>query len=280
MNNLVYIVMDSCRFDTYEAARTPNMDRLGRAGKRYSYASWTSPSHYVLLMGLTPHTSPPGVFASEVYKEDFLLWRERLGIGDMDFKAFIPELSLPCQLKKYGYRTVGRVSLPVLNQFTTFSTHFDDYRLMDSHNDFAGMIEDIGFDPKTPSFHFFNLGETHYPYMLTKEEAPILHGVHGVFKHMNAAQAEKAAQAEDGERDPAEVFFNQEELERLRKQQIKACEYVDSLLPRLYSKLPKNTHLIITADHGELFGEEGYFGHGPVFHEKVFEVPFLEGRLD
>ena len=29
----------------------------------------------------------------------------------------------------------------------------------------------------------------------------------------------------------------------------------------------------------ELFGEAGYFGHGPIMHEKVFEVPFVEGRL-
>ena len=34
-----------------------------------------------------------------------------------------------------------------------------------------------------------------------------------------------------------------------------------------------------TADHGELFGEAGYFGHGPIMHEKCFEVPFLEGKL-
>ena len=28
---------------------------------------------------------------------------------------------------------------------------------------------------------------------------------------------------------------------------------------------------------GELFGEGGYFGHGPIMHEKCFEVPFVEG---
>jgi glucan phosphoethanolaminetransferase (alkaline phosphatase superfamily) len=31
------------------------------------------------------------------------------------------------------------------------------------------------------------------------------------------------------------------------------------------------------ADHGEAFGEGGYFGHGPVMHEAAFAVPFLEG---
>jgi len=45
MNNLFFIVLDSCRFDSFQAANTPNMDRIGKAEKRYSYASWTSPSH-------------------------------------------------------------------------------------------------------------------------------------------------------------------------------------------------------------------------------------------
>ena len=29
----------------------------------------------------------------------------------------------------------------------------------------------------------------------------------------------------------------------------------------------------------ELFGEAGYFGHGPIMHDKCFEVPFLEGKI-
>jgi hypothetical protein len=68
-NHLVYIIMDSCRYDSVMAASTPNMDRIGVAERRYSYASWTSPSHYAYLMGMTPHVSPAGVFASEVYKK-------------------------------------------------------------------------------------------------------------------------------------------------------------------------------------------------------------------
>jgi len=43
--------------------------------------------------------------------------------------------------------------------------------------------------------------------------------------------------------------------------------------------VPKNTHIVVTADHGELFGELGYFGHGPIMHDKVFEVPYLEGKI-
>ena len=35
----------------------------------------------------------------------------------------------------------------------------------------------------------------------------------------------------------------------------------------------------ITSDHAELFGEGGYFGHGPIQHDKVFEVFLVEGKL-
>jgi arylsulfatase A-like enzyme len=51
------------------------------------------------------------------------------------------------------------------------------------------------------------------------------------------------------------------------------------VLGRLVEKLPENTWLVVTSDHGELFGEDGYFGHGPINHDKVLEVPFVEGLV-
>ncbi len=266
--------MDSCRFDSYCAANTQNIDRLGKVEKRYSYASWTSPSHYAMLMGITPHNSPPGVFASEVYKADFKKWRKRLDIPDLEFKSFVPELSLTYKLHKMGYRTIGKVSLPVLNQYTTIAQYFDEYKLMDDHNNFIGMIEEIEFDNNQPAFYFLNLGETHYPYMLTGDEIPVLHGVHGVFKHLDfEGQSPKETE------DLTNYFFNKDRLFELRQQQVKAVEYIDMLFDKLYQKCPPSSYFIVTSDHGELFGEDGYFGHGPIFHLKVFEVPFVEGKL-
>jgi len=60
---------------------------------------------------------------------------------------------------------------------------------------------------------------------------------------------------------------------------IKAIRCLDSVFEKLFDLVPDNTYITVTSDHGELFGEEGYFGHGPIMHEKVFEVPFLEGKL-
>src|SRR5262249_30683799 len=117
-----------------------------------------------------------------------------------------------------------------------------------------------------------------YPYTLPGEsnDLPIVHGVHGVFKHMDDAADDSGASATQS----AEDFFRMDRMRELHQKQIKNVEYLDGLFEKLYDKIPlENTHLIVTSDHGELFGEDGFFGHGPVIHEKVFEVFFTEGRL-
>ena len=68
-NNYVLIIFDSCRYDTLVEAKPRTICKLGALEQRWSYASWTAPSHYNLLSGLLPHQSPPKVFASEYYKK-------------------------------------------------------------------------------------------------------------------------------------------------------------------------------------------------------------------
>jgi len=271
--DLIYIIMDSCRFDSWTRARTPNMDRLGEGHQRYSYASWTAPSHHSIFMGQVAHSSPTRILASEVYKKEYAKWVDRLDMPDLSFKSFVPELSLAKVLQKLGYRTNGRVSMPVLNPLTGFGRFFDDYKLMKDHNDFRGMVDGIEFSAAQPSYWFLNLGETHYPYMLKNEDLPVISGVHGVVKGMDEAIARSGDVPEE---EPQ--FFSAEDMRALHDQQVRCVEYVDGVLGALLDKAPVGTHFIIAADHGECFGEGDYFGHGPVMHEKVFEVPFLEGH--
>lgn len=272
-HNLVYIIMDSCRHDSYVRARTPNMDRIAEGERRYSYASWTAPSHHSIFMGQVAHKSPTRVMASEVYKKEFARWMDRLDVPDLSFKSFVPELSLAKVLGKLGYRTTGRVSMPVLNPFTGLNRFFDDYKLMSDHNDFRGMVDEVRFSADQPSYYFMNLGETHYPYMLKDENLPRISGVHGIVKGMDEAIARSGDAPEE-----EEAFFSREEMAALHDQQVRCVEYIDELLGELISKCPRDTHFIVSSDHGECFGEGDYFGHGPVMHERVFEIPFLEGR--
>jgi hypothetical protein len=89
-NNFIVITLDSCRFDTFMQAAPKTILKLGAGERRWSYASWTGPSHYNLLTGLLPHTSPPNVYASEYYKEDFYNYNKRLGAKDVEFAKMVP----------------------------------------------------------------------------------------------------------------------------------------------------------------------------------------------
>jgi len=274
VRNLVFITLDSCRYDSWTAAEPKTLARLGPVERRYSFATWTAPSHYNLLTGLIPHTSPPHVFASEYYKEDFLRYSERLGVEGIEFKRFLPHLWLPTFLKEIGYRTHGMVSLPVLNPLTGINRSFDTFELMPSHNDMAAMVDQMHFDSDQPAFYMLNVGETHYPYALPHEDPkdwPRISGVHGVFKRLEDASEDQPQPTEPRE------FFDQAKMGELRDRQIRAVDYLDGVFARLFDLLPDDTWVIVTSDHGELFGEEGFFGHGPVQHPKCTEVPFVEG---
>ncbi len=276
-NNYILIIFDSCRYDSFIRARPKVMRKLGRVEKRWSYASWTAPSHYNLLMGLLPHQSPKHVFASEYYKKDFFKFNERLGAENIEFKSLVPKLYFPSFLKeKLGYHTHARVSLPVLNPRTILNQGFDSYQLMKDHNDMRAMVREMRFPKDRPSFYLLNVGETHYPYALPDEppeEWPRISGVHGVFKHLDDHIV--GGKLVRGKK----RFFDPKALKELRQRQIKAVKYLDQVVEELFDIVPKNTYITITSDHGELFGEDGYFGHGPIQHDKVLEVPFVEGKL-
>ena len=269
--NLVIVVLDSLRYDSWVAAEPETLAQLGPVERRWSYATWTAPSHYNLLMGLLPHTSPPEVYASEYYKQDFLRYAERLAVPDMEFKKLLPSIFLPTYLKhSLGYRTYARVSMPVLNKHTVINRDFDSYELMPTHNDMAAMLPELRFDDATPSFHLLNVGETHYPYATPDEdpsEWPRISGVHGVFKHLD--EGEVAGDMVD--------FFDSTSMRTLRDRQVESVRYLDRVFARLFDLLPSDTWVVVTSDHGELFGEARFFGHGPIMHEKVLEVPFVEG---
>lgn len=279
-NHFIIVILDSLRYDSYMAAEPKVIGKLGKVEKRYTYASWTAPSHYNLLTGLLPHTTPPHVYASEYYKEDFVNYNKRLGAREIEFAKMVPDLWFPGFLRnQLGYRTHARVSLPVLNPKTGINRDFDTFQLMDSHNDMRAMLPTMKFGTDRPSFYLLNVGETHYPYAKPDEDSsmwPRISGVNGVFKHLDQHVDADGNLISD---ENAPKFFDQDKLDQLRERQVDTVRYLDGVFAELYDMVPENTYIIVTADHGELFGEEGYFGHGPIMHDKVFEVPYLEGKI-
>src|SRR5437762_2490571 len=215
-NNYIIITFDSCRYDTFVEAKPKYIKRLGELEKRWSYASWTAPSHYNLLMGLLPHASPRKVYASEYYKRDYLRYAERLGVDGIEFRSLLPGLYLPSYLRNgLGYRTNALVSMPVLNAHTALNRDFDTYELMPVHNDMAAMLDLMRFDDDRPSFWLLNVGETHYPYAIPgddPDEWPRISGVHGLVKRLDDDPEHAASDADL-------PFFSASQLAELRDRQ-------------------------------------------------------------
>jgi hypothetical protein len=269
--NLVMLVLDSLRYDSLIEAKPKNLPRLGEVQKRYSYATWTAPGHYNLLMGLVPHPEriPGGVASPGYLSGEFNRLMNLLEIdsGDVEQDQGTAHF-LPTYLRTLGYHTRAMVSMPVLNGRTIANRDFESYDRMKRINDLASMIPALEFDPERPTFYLLNTGETHYPYMVPGDDPsnwPRISGVHGVVKSL----------AEESDEKPQE--FSDKEIKEMRQRQVRAVDYVDGLLDTLFNALPSDTYLLVTADHGELFGEEGHFGHGPFIHQKVLEVPLAEG---
>lgn len=273
--DVVLVVLDSCRYDTFVEAAPSFAARLGPVQRRYSYATWTAPSHYNLLMGILPHPSPRGMHASTYYSRSFSEWAVRLGVPDLRWSDMVPHMWLPRFLRaELGFLTRALVSMPALNPSVPLALEFDSWESMPVHNDFAAMVDRVHFDERRPTFWLLNVGETHYPYAPVHEPAsqwPRIHGVHGVFRRLARGEAVHMRDA------PA--AFDAARMAQLRQRQVDVVRHLDPIVHTLLDRLPPGTSVVVTSDHGELFGEEGFFGHGPIQHEKVLEVPFVEGCI-
>lgn len=59
------------------------------------------------------------------------------------------------------------------------------------------------------------------------------------------------------------------------KASIKAVRYGTELIRDLVKRFGDNQIIILTSDHGQLFGEHGFIGHGTVIYDEAIRVPLL-----
>lgn len=264
VRTVAFIVLDSLRCDTFEAAARPNLDALcPHRYQRNAYATWTQPSHTCLLSGLLPYESVPGTLASQIYTRDLSFWASLLA-GDVSARAgFMPTFSLALFARAHGWHTLAQVAMPVLNPDAGFARGFDSYGLLPSAANFGAQAEEITLElTDAPAFIFINCGDTHYPYRLHGQGLPRISGLNGCFHQPDSA-----------------VSFTKQDYRAFRRAQTVAVEMFDHALPDFVSQLAKPAVLIVTSDHGELFGEGGYFGHGPFNHPLLTRVPLAMGLV-
>ncbi|WP_406455768.1 hypothetical protein OG782_28720 [Streptomyces sp. NBC_00876] len=271
VRTVLVVVLDSLRWDSFQEARTPVIDEVcSFTEQRMSYASWTLPSHSCLFSGLLPWRPEPGRAAAATYRDDFLFWSHLLTGDGKHAGNFHPTMSLAGMAEECGWSAHARVSMPVLRPEAGLRHGFPDYVLSPQGSGLGAQVSSIRLADDRPNLVFINAAETHYPFMLPKSRLPRLPGAHGVAGRDLAAGS-------TGPSDGYLLTFSDDDYLEMKAAQIRAVEVADRRLGAVIEQLPKPLAVVVTADHGELFGEDGMFGHGPYFHPALFQVPLTMG---
>lgn len=238
-DNVALFVLDSCRWDTFITANTPNMDKIGKVRAVHSVACCTVPSMISYMFGFPPigiTRMLPGIKISEWAPETY---------------------------HEKGYQTAwyscnNHTALLDLRLSGGFQKHWDSYNWnYDDHGDGSILIiEDFRkLRIIKPLFATFLLMETHYPYSWIDLSGN---------KHRVTPCPRK--------------------MDEMFRAQVNAIEHIDRLMPFFFEVLERigiPTQVIITSDHGEIFGPNTY-GHGPEmvpFCDELYRIPYIEGRL-
>lgn len=251
--DILFITLDSLRYDTFKKAKTPNLEKLGKAHKTYSFAPFTYASHSAMFVGFTPgdpHKQEP--FINPKFGKIF-----RMGFGGFSKEGrdkFVLEgRNIIDGFNRKGYRTIGTGAMSWFDPKFETAQHliqdFQDYFYEGLH-DLEKQIEFVSEAMKKtdqPKFVFINIGETHSPY------------------YFNGADW--------GDDNPCVPFSENNSRKESQRRQKACIEFVDDKLGALLTRF-KDHHIVVCGDHGDAWGEDDLWEHG-IFHPKVFEVPLI-----
>ncbi len=272
--NVVVVVVDALRADRlgiagYARALTPNLDRLAGQGvyfkNAYSQATWTKPSIATLMTSLYP-------------TEHGLV---RLGVGDAAGGFVTDRLpdeasTLAERFQSAGYRTFAVVNQVHLQGKLGFAQGFDSYQWRRGKTAFQlnGIVESLLAEPDSrPLFAWVHYLDVHWPYLsrLRGPNAPDLG---------STAMAHEPPQGLDFVTAWARENLDASTRAALVTRYDHEVAYADAAIGELVGMLEaagryENTILVVTADHGESFGEHGPLMHGHLPHEEELRVPLV-----
>lgn len=296
--NGVLIVFDSCRYDSAQIAKTPNLDNiLGRMYQAYAPADYTQASHQKIFSGhlpCVPDTWKP--YYNEAAKQ---LWR--IVTGPTKDKGKSCGILFDGHDIITGYRNLQFYVLGIggVSQFSKEGFLRKVYPWSDFFY-YGYDLDSESWKPRTPEtfplnhildivetlqkkddwFLFINCQATHYPFDtgngididMLENCFPLLEKVFNI----------RSCIASNVEFFDILTSFNH----RLHQMQIKAVEYLDRKIGELFSYLSeiskKSIYCIVCGDHGDEFGDEwlGIPRYGHLLpYPNVLKVPIWMGMI-
>lgn len=260
--NFLLITYDSCRYDAMKIAATPVLDSYAEVLPAQSPANFTYAAHQAFFVGMLPNCEQPIPYYNRFSKQLLALTAVGETLVAKNAAYQIPsDVNIIDGLAKLGFQTVGSGAMNWFKQ-RSLTCWFDRFAFIptDARKQIDFLLSEI--DTAHPFFGFINFGETHNPFTFEGNLEPPTEWIES--RRIEWPPHEEGSVGIDNS-----AYIHQ----------VRAIEYLDTRLPSLFSKLPGNTVVILCGDHGECFGEKGYWGHG-VNHQKVQEVPLAIFRLD
>ena len=267
--NVVLIVVDALRADRISAAgyprpTTPRLDELGREGARfencYAAAAWTKPAVASLLTSLYPD-------AHGARRREDRLPPEARTLAEI--------------LRDSGWSTAAVVANPNLKSVFGFDQGFaayDDSLMRDRLYEIA--LRPFFFRPLLSSLlgRDFDLTDRDNADRVNRRVLPLLESLRGgrffVYVHYMDPHFPYRPPREFANLFPPAP--GQEEAARYDAEIRFADDRIGRLLDRLKALgLYDRTLIVVTADHGEAFGEHSDSGHGHTIFEEMVRVPLI-----
>ena len=293
--NVLLVVLDTVRAQSlslygYQRSTTPSLDRWARDGVVFesamSTAPWTLPSH-------------AGMFTGR--------WTHEFGARKIErFEAPFPTIAEA--MRDHGYATAGFVANLM---YTTRATglargfdHYEDFTISvgnallstalgrtlvtgdwvrntlqyhelvnrkvasDVSGDFLKWLDNRD---DRPFFAFLNYFDAHAPYMPPRRFADLFRSGPRVPRGPFVHHPNHAGPADWWTLSPDQVANEQALYDAaIASQDLEIGRLLEALDDR---GILQNTAVILTSDHGELFGEHGLFNHGHNLYMPLLHVP-------
>ncbi len=294
MRNIILISLDTVRADHlhcygYGRATTPNFDQLAGQGVLFENAvspsSWTLASHASILTGLLPHQHGatfgvplrPGIpMLSEIlrahgydtagFSANYDYGLQGWGIA-RGFELYNDDSS---SLRHNFFLTVaGR---EFRNLFCPPVVGFDRFGRRDARELNGQISRWLKNRANEPFFLFINYFDAHDPYLAPPPyDRRFGTPPHDLLRRISPVIHQK----------PLAPPLSEQEQSALIAGYDNCLAFLDSQVGALIDLLRQSadwphTVVIITADHGESFGEhEGYYGHGWSLYRELLHVPLI-----